>query len=303
MRERRRESFSKLHSYSTLRLSNCRTKMDSALIRVGTALPMWKSWPLLKMSVVSSSTQNPSLEWGRLDRSGSSSRTGLMADSVLDYWEGSEPSSGSFCPEAALFRFLNSLGARIQGLRVLEVGCGANRGVSLSECRRRGAEAFGTDLSEDLLNSARTADSELHLSRSRAGVEPLPFGKVAFDVIFVIDVLYYLSDEEIRSFFMDVRERLTEEGVLVVQFIEADISGLEIDASSLGIDVNVESMTVGSIAESANPIRWLSERDLLGVAKECGLVAAGRKLHIESYDLDGIDLRFRRFLAFRRAAA
>jgi len=226
-----------------------------------------------------------------------------MADSALDYWEGSEPSSGSFCPEAALFRFLNSLGARIQGLRVLEVGCGANRGVSLSECRRRGAEAFGTDLSEDLLNSARTADSELHLSRSRAGVEPLPFGKVAFDVIFVIDVLYYLSDEEIRSFFMDVRERLTEEGVLVVQFIEADLSGLEIDASSLGIDVNVESMTVGSIAESANPIRWLSERDLLGVAKECGLVAAGRKLHIESYDLDGIDLRFRRFLAFRRAAA
>lgn len=226
-----------------------------------------------------------------------------MTDLVLEYWEGSEPSSGSFCPEAALFRFLNSLGARLQGSRVLEVGCGANRGVSLSECRRRGAEAYGTDLSEDLLNSARTADSELHLSRSRAGVEPLPFGKVAFDIIFVIDVVYYLLDEEIRSFFVDARDRLTEAGVLIVQFIEADISCLEIGASSRGIEVNAESIAVGSIAESANPIRWLSEQDLVGAAMECGLVPAGRKLHVESYDLDGVDLRFRRFLAFRRAEA
>ena len=121
-----------------------------------------------------------------------------MTDAALEYWEGSEPSSGSFCPEAALFRFLGSLGTQLHGSRVLEVGCGANRGVSLSECRRRGAEAFGTDLSEDLLSSARSADPELHLSRSRAGVEPLPFDGVTFDVMFVIDVLYYLSDEEIR---------------------------------------------------------------------------------------------------------
>ena len=91
-----------------------------------------------------------------------------MTDAALEYWEGSEPSSGSFCPEAALFRFLGSLGTQLHGSRVLEVGCGANRGVSLSECRRRGAEAFGTDLSEDLLSSARSADPELHLSRSRA---------------------------------------------------------------------------------------------------------------------------------------
>jgi len=223
-----------------------------------------------------------------------------MTDAALEYWEGSEPSSGSFCPEAALFRFLGSLGTQLHGSRVLEVGCGANRGVSLSECRRRGAEAFGTDLSEDLLSSARSADPELHLSRSRAGVEPLPFHGVTFDVMFVIDVLYYLSDEEIRSFLVDARERLTEDGVLVIQFIEADICGLELGASRQGLDVNAESISVRSIAEASNPIRWLIEKDILGAAIECGLVLAGRKIHVESYDLEGVEVRFRRFLALRR---
>jgi ubiquinone/menaquinone biosynthesis C-methylase UbiE len=82
------------------------------------------------------------------------------------------------------------LGARGNGRRLLDLGCGP--GIYMGELRRRGFEVVGLDGSKDMLEIARkhNPDAELH----QGSVERLSFSDASFDVVFCIEVLRYLPD-------------------------------------------------------------------------------------------------------------
>jgi SAM-dependent methyltransferase len=76
------------------------------------------------------------------------------------------------------------------GLRVLEVGCGS--GVFLRAAADRGAEVWGLDASEALLELARRRVPEAAL---RAGdLEHLPYGDDEFDVVAGFNAFFFADD-------------------------------------------------------------------------------------------------------------
>ena len=97
-------------------------------------------------------------------------------------------------------------------MRVLDVGCGFGRDVV--EFRKRGAEAFGCDVSEVLLSEARKHGDWFAACNLREAGE-LPFdGK--FDLIWCCAVLVHIPRAEVRAVLQRLWDGLKPGGRLVI---------------------------------------------------------------------------------------
>lgn len=104
-------------------------------------------------------------------------------------------------------------GMNLQGLRMLDVGCGYGRDVA--EFRRRGAEAYGCDVSGPLLAKAQADVGpyfQLHDLRSR---EPLPFGG-PFDIVWCCFVLVHIPRTELAAVLAKMWGALKPGGTLMI---------------------------------------------------------------------------------------
>jgi len=81
--------------------------------------------------------------------------------------------------------------------KALDVGCGS--GAMLVDLTKRGFEAFGVDISANMLKSARELSSKLGLREPPslvADIENLPFAKGSFDLIICAGVVEYLTRDD-----------------------------------------------------------------------------------------------------------
>ncbi|MHB8800713.1 MAG: class I SAM-dependent methyltransferase [Thermoanaerobaculia bacterium] len=99
--------------------------------------------------------------------------------------------------------------ARARPGRVLDVGCG--RGLLPSQLRRRGREAFGTELSAGAATHAREV---LGIPVFVGPVEASPYAEGSFAAVVFWHVLEHLRDP--RSALRHARRLLAPEGLLVV---------------------------------------------------------------------------------------
>ena len=78
--------------------------------------------------------------------------------------------------------------------RIVDVGCGD--GILALELSRRGAQAVGVDVSEEMVSAARKRAKEgghdVHLDIAQA--EALPFETASFDVVVAVTVLCFVKD-------------------------------------------------------------------------------------------------------------
>jgi len=77
-----------------------------------------------------------------------------------------------------------------EGRRVLEIGCGS--GMGLAYLQQRAASVVGGDPSEALLAEARRHLPTIRLERLDA--QQLPFPDQSFDVVLMLEVIYYIPD-------------------------------------------------------------------------------------------------------------
>ena len=106
------------------------------------------------------------------------------------------------------------------GMDILDVGCG--RGELLYYCAKQGARATGLDYSRDAVDLAKEKTVRL-LPDDRQRLVRVVCDDIAhftldgtFDVIFVIEVLEHLTDEQIRSLLEKTRAHLKPAGRLIV---------------------------------------------------------------------------------------
>jgi ubiquinone/menaquinone biosynthesis C-methylase UbiE len=76
------------------------------------------------------------------------------------------------------------------GKEVLEIGCGT--GMGLAYLVHRAKRAVGMDISSDLLQEARSHLPDVELREGDASA--LPFVDGSFDVVLMLEMLYYLPD-------------------------------------------------------------------------------------------------------------
>jgi len=97
---------------------------------------------------------------------------------------------------AAVFEwpaFQRLLPASLNGLRVLDLGCGV--GYFARESRARGAGAVvGVDLSERMLDEARRLTDDPAISYVRSGLEDFTTEPASFDLVVSTLALHYIAD-------------------------------------------------------------------------------------------------------------
>jgi SAM-dependent methyltransferase len=93
-------------------------------------------------------------------------------------------------------RFYKTTGwpSRMEGLRILEVGCGAGRFTQLA--LETGAEVFSFDLSSSVEAAWRNNGANARLTLFQGSIYEIPLQRAAFDRIFCMGVLQFCPDVE-----------------------------------------------------------------------------------------------------------
>ena len=104
----------------------------------------------------------------------------------------------------------------LAGSRVLDSGAGP--GHLIEQLLERGAECAGAELSEtavDLANE-RLGDRPGFLGVRRSSLDDLPFEDASFDVVFALEVIEHLLDDQVDPFFAETARVLRPGGLLIV---------------------------------------------------------------------------------------
>ena len=112
-----------------------------------------------------------------------------------------------------------------KGMTVLDVGCGT--GVHLEVYQRSGCELFGIDISQSMLDVARTRlgeDADLRL----ADVSDIPFGSHSFDLVISMLVLHEM-DQAARPTAIEEMIRVLKVGgrMLLIDFHPGPIRSIK----------------------------------------------------------------------------
>lgn len=107
-----------------------------------------------------------------------------------------------------LFRYKVAAGLG-KGRSVLEIGCGSGMGLPYLAAAAR--HVVGGDYTLGLLREAR-----LHMSAdlTRFDAQHLPFGDASFDVVLMLEMIYYVQDQD--AAFTECRRVLRPGGILMV---------------------------------------------------------------------------------------
>jgi cyclopropane fatty-acyl-phospholipid synthase-like methyltransferase len=215
---------------------------------------------------------------------------------VQKYWNKKSSEKTTFvCPNTSFFRLLGQYYNSLINLNVLEVGFGD--GADLRECARRGASVFGLDMSLnyiDLVSESVSCKAKIF----EAGKDQIPFIE-NFDLIYALDMIYYLNDEQLKHFFYQCKGKLKKNGIFITQFIEDDFENPE---NSVGYSFKVKNFTQfikKPFFEKNNPIKIVKVEKVHELAKESGLQLVGGKLVIESYDAMEKRVRQNRFFVLK----
>ena len=216
-------------------------------------------------------------------------------DEVSNYWINFKPKEIKYsCPNLSLFRFMGGILKSFEDKRILEVGF--NNGVDLLECKKRGAEIYGTDINPNALESINLKD-RTNFKISNSGKEPLPFN-LKFDLIYTRDTICYFNEEEVKFFINDACKKLNPHGILLIHFIEKD---LFIESNNPLDDINFDLFKKGIFKSihPDNPFRFINSYELINSAKEASFNLFASKRMIQSYDQKEEQFRVERYLAFK----
>jgi len=222
-----------------------------------------------------------------------------VTNKVDAYWVGKNNDLDFRCPNVSLFRLIGSAVGSLSNKQVLEVGTW--NGTDLIECKRRGADAVGLDLNPKCVETVR-AESQCDVRHFRAGTDEIPFEQ-AFDLIYSRDTICYLTDIELNQFFAQCSKNLTNNGTLIVQFIETDLKLKEgRSLSTQYFDAEFLSQyEPHRIHSKDNPMRFFVADDVIRIAESNNLTLVGTKKMIQSYDLHESEFRVDKYLLFTKA--
>lgn len=106
------------------------------------------------------------------------------------------------------------------GTRVLDIGCG--RGELVFSAAKQGAQCVGIDYSVEAIRLAQLACSKKNKALRDMvkfyvmDAKKIKFGKNAFDVVILTDVVEHLYGHELKIVFNHIKRVLKENGILIV---------------------------------------------------------------------------------------
>ena len=122
-----------------------------------------------------------------------------------------DPAPQQFGNFEANLRFIDATGALRPGTHVLEIGTGA--GMLLDALRKRGVDAEGVEVRQDLIDEAHRWFGPLPIRRVDGTV--LPYPDASFDAVISFDVFEHIPDSD--AHLAEVRRVLHDDGAYLIQ--------------------------------------------------------------------------------------
>lgn len=119
--------------------------------------------------------------------------------------------------QARLYHRYHTAARYAAGKRVLEVACGS--GLGLGYLARTAKSVVGADYTENLLRIAQSHYRDT-VSLVRLDAHHLPFRNQAFDLVVILEAIYYLSQAE--QFIAESRRVLSDGGRLLIGTVNKD---------------------------------------------------------------------------------
>ena len=129
---------------------------------------------------------------------------------------------------ARLYHRYHTAAHHSAGKRVLEVACGA--GLGLGYLARTAKSVVGGDYTENLLQTARS-HYRGRVPLVRLDAHHLPFCNRAFDLVVILEAIYYLAQAE--QVIAESRRVLSDDGTLLIGTVNKDWS--EFTSDLLGV--------------------------------------------------------------------
>lgn len=222
-----------------------------------------------------------------------------MISEIDKYWVGREIDITYHCPNVSLFRLVGNFFGSMENISVLEIGCG--HGADLMECQRRKANVYGLDLNPNFVkNLQHKVNADIRIFK--AGADSIPF-PVQFDLIYSRDTINYLENSELEQLFSECFRCISDEGVLIFQFIEADMISYDQRQKNL-LNFNpsfLDHHVIEPFHEPDNPIRLIHTEEVVELARLAGFEIVGTKTMTQSYDLLEQKVRIDKYMVFRKS--
>lgn len=213
--------------------------------------------------------------------------------SSKNYWKKQKIKKFNACPNVSLFRFLSEYGFKYLNKKVLELGF--FHGADLLEFKKRKSDVYGIDINIDAVKNLRKKISKSKIYQTDLSKNKIPF-KINFDLIFSRDFIYYLDENEIKSHFNDVSEKLKSNGLYLFQFIEKDL----VYSKNKFHGYSFRKMSLNSsFAEKNNPVKFYSTKFFYKFFKK-NFDLVGKKILIESYGIDEKKIRVNKYLLCKK---
>ncbi|GEM_PF-741541 len=107
-------------------------------------------------------------------------------------------------------------GTRFNGKKILDIGFG--RGELLIHLAKQGAQCFGIDYSKASVEIATqyAKEQKVQVSFLQQEVKNMDFPQGFFDVVFMLDVVEHLTDEQLEKCLDSIEHSLSKDGVVVI---------------------------------------------------------------------------------------
>ena len=204
------------------------------------------------------------------------------------YWKQKNVPTG--CHNIPLFRFIGQYGFNFKKKNILDVGCGG--GADLIEFKRRGANAYGLDISIPVTNKLKKILGRSKIKQHEIKNKTIPFS-VKFDLIYSIDFIYYLTKQEVDSHMRNAHKSLKKNGIFLFGLIEKDLLINKKLKKKYNFEKNYIKKT---FKEKNNPINFYDTSFYKKNLKNNGFKIKGTKFFIESYGINEKAVRINKYI-------
>jgi len=195
----------------------------------------------------------------------------VKMDQASKYWN-TIGRGHMMCPDPYLYKLAGSLGIALKDKNVLELGFG--EGQDLFEMQRRGANPYGMDVDQrivDKINKSKGTDQFPVVLHGNVSTDIGQFQE-KFDLIYSLEVLFYLDNDHFRSCLINVKEKLQSGGTFIFHVLTGDYSIVD----------NQEVPDPTAIIAKENPVIFRNQENYFSLLKSEGFNVIAHKTIKES---------------------
>lgn len=187
---------------------------------------------------------------------------------VSNFWQKEDKKINSLVPNETIFRLLNHSGISLKNKKVLDIGMGD--GANLLECKKRGANIFGTDIRKKTITKFYKKNN---LKKENFFINDLNYSfpkiKEKLDLIICKDTICYVDKSKQLQFLHNCSSILKKDGHILIQYIQAQIK--QYKKKSFNYKNSLSGDHLKSYHDQNNPINYLCSKFVKKIIKKSKL--------------------------------